>query len=192
MSNDKDHPLWRKVTESVTPLKGRDVIQHDTPKAPRGSREAIMRIDRDPVDTPPMVSDKASAPAPIDPKIKRKLVKGATSFDRTLDLHGMTQAAAFRVLERAILEGVSAGQRTLLVITGKGGKRFSQLDSNAPVGARKRADFAMHQGILRQAVRDWIAAPPLSRFVAGYSEADQKHGGAGALYIRLRRMRDRF
>jgi hypothetical protein len=65
-------------------------------------------------------------------------------------------------IERAFQEGF----RAVLVITGKG---------------------VQGDGVLRRAVPGWLAAKHLSHMVAGFSEAARHHGGAGALYVALKR-----
>ena len=56
--------------------------------------------------------------------------------------------------------------RAVLVITGKG---------------------ASGDGVLRRRTPEWLAAPSLRSIIAGYSQADRRHGGEGALYIALKR-----
>ena len=41
--------------------------------------------------------------------------------------------------------------------------------------------------MLRRMVPAWLASPALRAVVVGFSEARRQHGGAGALYVRLRR-----
>jgi DNA-nicking Smr family endonuclease len=40
---------------------------------------------------------------------------------------------------------------------------------------------------LRRIVPHWLGAPDLRAVVLGFEEAGRAHGGAGALYVRLRR-----
>jgi DNA-nicking Smr family endonuclease len=65
------------------------------------------------------------------------------------------------------------GHALVLVITGKG--------TAAPHGAER--------GVLRRAVPLWLALPELRALVIGFEEAAPAHGGAGALYVRIRRSR---
>jgi DNA-nicking Smr family endonuclease len=43
--------------------------------------------------------------------------------------------------------------------------------------------------VLRRAVPLWLALPELRPLVIGFEEAASAHGGAGALYVRIRRSR---
>jgi DNA-nicking Smr family endonuclease len=44
--------------------------------------------------------------------------------------------------------------------------------------------------VLRRSVPQWLEDPEFRAIVLGYSAAGVRHGGEGALYIRLRRARD--
>jgi DNA-nicking Smr family endonuclease len=81
-------------------------------------------------------------------------------------LHGLSQEAARDRLIAFIRRRRQDNARAILVITGKG----------------LRGD-----GILRRQVPQWLAEAPLRELVAGISEAHPKKGGAGALYVVLRR-----
>ena len=74
-------------------------------------------------------------------------------------------ASLLGFLRRAQLRG----DRVLLVITGKG------------------REAGEGRGVLRQTVPLWFAAPEFRTLVAGYEPAGRRHGGEGALYVRLRR-----
>jgi DNA-nicking Smr family endonuclease len=77
----------------------------------------------------------------------------------------------------------SAGRRLVLVITGKG---RDTPDRYAPF------DMAVdrsRRGVIRASVPRWLEAPELQAIVVSYSEAGPRHGGEGALYVRLRKAR---
>jgi DNA-nicking Smr family endonuclease len=42
---------------------------------------------------------------------------------------------------------------------------------------------------LRRTVPHWLRMPDMRPFVIGFETAAQHHGGAGALYVRIRRKR---
>jgi DNA-nicking Smr family endonuclease len=43
--------------------------------------------------------------------------------------------------------------------------------------------------VLRRQVPLWLALPEFRPFIVGFDEAHVTHGGQGALYVRLRRIR---
>ena len=110
----------------------------------------------------------------------KKLKKGKVEIDYKLDLHGLTQIEAKQALEQAILGAWKNKLRLILVITGKGLRQSKSdgLNDNEATG------------ILRRAVPKWLKETPLSNFVLAFSPAQQTHGGAGALYVLLRRQID--
>jgi DNA-nicking Smr family endonuclease len=113
----------------------------------------------------------------IEPGLKKKLQRGRLEIDYTLDLHGMRQDEAYAVLRRTIDLRSSRGDRTLLVITGKGLKK---VDGDAAT--------IVERGVLRTMLPIWLSSPELAPLIAGWDISHQTHGGAGAYYVRLRRL----
>ena len=73
------------------------------------------------------------------------------------------------------------GHRMVLVITGKGAKA-ARSDDWPTDGSRG--------GVLRRNVPLWLDDPELRAIVVSYAAAGVRHGGEGALYIRLRKARE--
>ncbi len=156
--------LWRRVIESVTPLHGPLPEPAAAPVAEPKPRVAAK---------PRMVAP-AKKPGPgttLDAGWDRRLARGLVQPDRSLDLHGHNLATAYGLLERRLGEAVADGVRVLLLITGK-----------PPTDRSGR-------GAIRAAVGDWLAASPYAGDIAAVRNASPRHGGAGALYIVLRRRR---
>jgi DNA-nicking Smr family endonuclease len=109
---------------------------------------------------------------PIDRRLKQRLARGQIEIDGRIDLHGRTLSEAHAALLRFLHRSQGEGLRTVLVITGKGGP-----------------DPERGRGVLRRQVPLWLALPELRGHVLGVEEAHVAHGGAGALYVRLRRGR---
>ncbi|MBX2854400.1 MAG: Smr/MutS family protein [Rhodobacteraceae bacterium] len=91
----------------------------------------------------------------------------------------MTADRAHRALTRFILGAYSSGKRCVLVITGKGGRHRQQDEHHI-------RDFE-EVGVLKSITPEWLAAPPIGNVVVGVYPAHVKHGGAGALYVYLRK-----
>ena len=64
------------------------------------------------------------------------------------------------------------------IITGKGAPDLPEIGRGG-------------RGILRRAVPDWLRSPAFRLHVSGYENAGRRHGGEGALYVRLRRRETR-
>lgn len=175
----EDKSLWDEIAKSIKPLPGRrtragrepealsveDQISKGAEKRNRPVAVAVVK-HRDPP-APPL--------APIDRKLKTKLSRGNAGIDAKLDLHGHTQAEAKSRLLR-FLETAQVREHSLvLVITGKG----------------KRSDdsWSNEGGVLKRQVPLWLSLPEFRSLVIGFEEAGIRHGGAGALYIRVRRRR---
>ena len=47
----------------------------------------------------------------------------------------------------------------------------------------------VERGVLRRQVPLWLALPEFRTLVVGFEEAHVGHGGEGALYVRVRRVR---
>lgn len=174
----EDEALWAEVARSVTPLNS-DRAADPLPK--RRHRPALRPAD--PMEAPP-----GPGPVSLDRKTARKIARGQIAVDRHLDLHGKTQEQAFQALLSAVRQEVARGSRCLVVVTGRGGRRFSQT-RDVPAAYRRREDFAPEGGVLKRQVPLWLEGPELSGFVYAYGPAADSHGGAGALYVVLRRRR---
>lgn len=172
----EDDALWSEVTKSIAPLRVRRgsilpkaVVTSDESR-PRPPSVAPRR------DLRPQPVAQKPALATIDRRTKQRLSRGTASVEARLDLHGMTQNAARTRLEAFLRSAQARGLGMVLVITGKGGE--------GPYQA-----YGEGRGVLRRQVPRWLALPELRSCVVGFTEAGIGHGGAGALYVRIRRKR---
>ncbi len=111
----------------------------------------------------------------MDRKAFMRMSRGKLVPEARIDLHGMTLAEAQPALVGFILSSHASARRLVLVITGK--------------GRPADGDAFRRRGILRHQVPDWLRMPPLAGLVLDIREAHFRHGGAGALYVYLRRTR---
>ena len=175
--------LWQAVARTARPLHG-VALPHPVgadPATPvvEGKKHAAIARFRLGEKAAQFRADE-SLPAPgiqMDAKAFTRMSKGKLAPDARIDLHGMTVAEAHPELIRFILHAHSEGLRLVLVITGKGkpGPDFG------PIPQR--------YGILKHQVPNWLRLPPLGGLILQVSDAHLKHGGAGALYVYLRRTR---
>jgi DNA-nicking Smr family endonuclease len=181
----RDWHLWAEVKRGVTPLRpqpGEDFADETLPipatrPAPVFRKGATWAGPAMPAYQPPTSPRRRSEPAqPIEPGMKKRLIRGRIDIDATIDLHGMRQAEAHAALLRFLPARAARGDRTLLVITGKGLQKTDDLQ-------------IFDRGVLRSMLPVWLAEATLAPLVAGFDVAAQGHGGAGAFYVRLRRPR---
>ena len=113
----------------------------------------------------------------IDRATATKFLRGKMPIDATLDLHGYRQEEALQKLQIFIGHAYHKGYRNLLIITGKGTN--SQVDSYPT------------DGVLKERVPDWLNHTTLRAFILAFSYAQPQDGGKGALYVLMKRNRDR-
>jgi DNA-nicking Smr family endonuclease len=168
----RDVDLFKAAMADVAPLKGR-----------RGGRLAARpktTIDRrqDAVAKAPPIAHRVSraeaAPASpgFDRELDRALARGRRTPEATLDLHGMTLAAAERAVARFLEEAVALDLRLVLVVTGKGLREVA----GRVVGGRIREEFP-----------GWLNRVDNRARVRGVKAAHPRHGGSGAFYVLVRR-----
>lgn len=178
----EEKSLWSKVTQTAEPLKTPQALFTDAPiltptrQTPKPALIAPFKIGQKarPAQTAMPVP---SAPVAMDKRTFTKMKRGKMSPDAKIDLHGMTQEEAHPALINTLLNAHAAGKRLVLVVTGKGKKR----DDGGPIPVRT--------GILKHAVPQWLKQAPLKQIVLQTNQANQSHGGSGALYVYLRRQR---
>jgi DNA-nicking Smr family endonuclease len=168
--SEEDRILWNQVAATAKPLH---------------ARRAVETLSAQPQATPPAPSEEATAPsAPpaaaaerpkrqhvqhhLDDQTHDKLAKGRLPIEGRVDLHGLTQDAAHALLLGFLSSAQRRGIRYVLVITGKGSSSGGD-------------------GVLRRSVPAWLRTAPFRPLVSSHDHAARNHGGAGALYVRLRR-----
>ena len=160
----EDGDVWRRAMHDVAPLRERP-----TP-APASEKQPAPAAPPRPVIAPAAPVAPGLPPldrfAGIDRATSERLKRGKLAIEARLDLHGLTQDEAHRVLGGFVGGSRAAGLRCVLVITGRG---------------------AVGGGILRQAVPRWLDEPGLRRHLLAIAPAQPRDGGAGALYLLLRR-----
>ena len=170
--------LWAKVVESVRPLQGVAMPEISSFPAKAGAREApqlgpgLRRGAKLPPPPPPPARKPPGET--LDGSWDRRLGRGLVSPDSMVDLHGHNLATAYDLLDRRLEQAIGSGARLVLLVTGK------------PPGPER----PVKRGAIRAAVGDWLHASRHSDRIAAVRNAHPRHGGAGALYIVLRRPRD--
>ncbi len=166
--------LWARVTATIRPLS-REPVEPPVATEPQAAPPPPLLLHRPAKSPPPSVPAKPRrhAEATLDSTWDRKLQSGVIVPDRTLDLHGRNLDQAWRAIDSALESAIANQDRVLLLITG-----------HARAGAPP-----VERGKIRAAVHDWLTASRHSGRIAAVRGAHRRHGGAGSLYIILRRSR---
>jgi len=160
--------LWSTVTRAIAPLR-------DEP--PRGEDEpaelATPSLSPKPAAEPAPAAQLPTAPplTPLGRRLRGRVARGKEVIDARLDLHGLTQSEAHAALLNFLRQAQARGARLLLVITGKGTRSDGE------------------RGVLKRQVPQWLGLPEFRALVVGFEDAGVRHGGEGALYVRVRRAR---
>lgn len=177
--NRDERILWGKVARTTRPVSGRlEDFEFEDPEEPAPvatppekpkAQFPKMIIEEVPVD--PAIKTKAGrVHHPLEKPVKRKLTRGHLPLEGRIDLHGMVQSEAHAILLDFLIRAHERGMRHVLVITGKGRSMGSD-------------------GALKRAVPMWFSKPEFRYLISSYEDASRNHGGDGALYVRLSRVR---
>ena len=105
----------------------------------------------------------------IDRRLLRQLRNGDFALQGHVDLHGMTREEAKQRVIKFVDESRRAGRRCVLIVHGRGLHSKDQIP------------------VLKEAVRTWLERGPVARAVLAFATAKPHDGGAGAVYVLLRR-----
>lgn len=109
--------------------------------------------------------------AGVDARLVKRLRRGEFAYQAHLDLHGLTAAEAKVAVDRFFSRAHQEGLRCVLLVHGRGLNSKDQIP------------------VLKERVVGWLARGQWSRLILAFSSARACDGGAGALYVLLRRDR---
>jgi DNA-nicking Smr family endonuclease len=190
--------LWSHVTRHIVPIQPRKAepagAEPEAPQAPPKEAavpaapakappgkfrkpvwKAPAKPPREEAATPP-AAPPAPPLAPLERRLRQRLSRGSHPIDAVIDLHGMRQEEAHAALRGFLRAAQAQGHKVVLVVTGKG-------------SAGVMGSLFEERGVLRRSVPHWLRMADLRPLVVGFEEAEQHHGGGGALYVRIRRAR---
>ncbi len=204
---DDEKELWRKVVESITPISS-SKIKHNVARIKASTAPIKRNIEyldnarvqktlhptrddlADALNKPIKaksspkrsyrltnqnalnISQKAGHNG-LDGHWEKRLNKGMVIPDISIDLHGAGLQSAYNRLDRALEQARLQKLRVILLVTG----RQHHYDRASGQG----------RGGIRAVMRDWLSASRHSDYIASVRSAHPRHGGAGALYIILRK-----
>ena len=195
--SEEDRAVWQAVKNSVSPMRlsttktFRGIINaaEKLPPTPQPSSKApeqklvsqpkftidpsaLLQGRKPQVNYDPSKRDlKPGQLQGLDRKRGDRLRKGKLEIEGTLDLHGMTRDQAQSAVTRFINASQSMGRRTVLIITGKGYSHGGD-------------------GVLRSELPRWLNGSTLRSKVVAYDFAQPRHGGQGAYYVYIKKVRD--
>jgi len=96
--------------------------------------------------------------------------RGEFSVQGHLDLHGLTRAEAKAQVDSFLQEARRKGKRCVVLVHGRGLHSKDQMP------------------VLKEALRTWLATARFGRHVLAFATARPQDGGAGAVYVLLRKL----
>lgn len=167
--------LWGHVTAGM-----RRLHQPRLDETGDDATAAPAEIAPTPAAASPGPGPQPPQPPRLDARRADRLARGRIAPEARIDLHGMTLAEAHPALTGFLSRARGRGLRLVLVITGKGAD---------PDDAAETGPIPAGRGVLRRQVPHWLRQPPLDALIVETRPAHPRHGGAGALYVWLRRPR---
>ncbi len=175
--------LFREAMADVRPLDPRERERREGPSPAAAGRpvtppdaEALAELcdlvaGSAPFDLTQADEHVEGAVVGLDPRLLRRVRAGEFAYQAHLDLHGMTADQARPAVETFLTEAYRGGKRCVLIVHGRG------LNSKDQVP------------VLKSRLTTWLARGQFARLILAFTSARPCDGGAGALYVVLRRQR---
>jgi len=177
-----EEELWTVAVDGATPLEDRSGRVR-----PRPEPLSVGRPDMDPdleaydelralvtgevpfdiADSDEFIEGHARG---LDPRVVKRLRRGEFAVQAHVDLHGMLKDEAKTQLEAFLAKSRQQGLRCVLVVHGRGLHSKDQVP------------------VLKEALKRWMHTGRFARHVLGFSTARPHDGGAGAVYVLLKRI----
>jgi DNA-nicking Smr family endonuclease len=176
--------LFLAAVADVTPLgaRARERVDYPPPASPQRDvsdedAEALAELcDLVTGSAPFDITDSdeyvEGAAAGLDPRLLRRLRAGEFAYQAHLDLHGMSSEQARGAVEAFLTRTYLDGKRCVLIVHGRGRNSKDQVP------------------ILKSRLVGWLARGQWRRLILAFTSARSYDGGAGALYVLLRRNRN--
>lgn len=180
--------LWAQVARTVKPIGGRKnppALGEVAARSADGGGAQAAPLPLRPAfgGPPPAKGEDRPAAKPrqltqhgLDASWDKKLARATLHPDFTLDLHGHSLDAAHARLDHGLAQAIALEARLVLVITG------------LPRPAES-ADRGQRRGAIRAKIMDWLELGPHAGRIAAVRPAHRRHGGAGALYLVMKKPR---
>ena len=160
---------WDEAVKGVKKIKTNRHIDEIKPK------EVVVRQDKVKTVTFDVLKNSHSVQkddfSQMDGGLAKRFKREEFKPQAVLDLHGITEKAAFDRVCDFIKSAYDSGKRCVMIITGKG---FNE-------------EIFSSRGVLRKSVPQWLSGSEISPLILAYKNPSEALGGAGALYILLRK-----
>src|SRR4051812_5329513 len=165
--SDEERALWDAVAKQTRPLRKKPRVAKVTEEV-----EMSAATNAGPAEPSPAkmlrVAKVAAPPsppplAPLGRRERSQLSRGRKEIDARLDLHGMTQKRAHRVLWDFLRRAHADGLTFVLVITGKG----------------KNTGAGSEGGVVRRQGAQWVGRAGIPNMGVGVWEDHIRRGGGG-------------
>ncbi len=174
---EDDASLFYAAMDGVQQLTHRGEAPMPNPRLPEiidENAEALAQLSElvagqgvfDIADTDEFI--EGAAPG-TDRNLLRALRRGDFSLQGHLDLHGLTQVEAKEAVERFLTDSRRAGKRCVLIVHGRGLHSKDQIP------------------VLKDRLKVWLSQKRIGGLVLAFATARPHDGGAGAVYVLLRR-----
>ena len=147
--SDKDKKIWNFYISNLNSIK-------------RGEKKKEFDFTSSPV------SYKILRPnnnLSLDSKTKKQVKNKKLTFDSIVDLHGKTEAQAYKIIKNFIKNSYLNNSKNIIIITGKGANSQGKLKLKTPL---------------------WLKSEELSKYVVGFTNLPNNRGGEGALFVKLK------
>ncbi|MBW1715107.1 MAG: Smr/MutS family protein [Deltaproteobacteria bacterium] len=179
---ETEEDLFQRAMENVVPLKGnrnkilRSPVSKEKPHDELSdqsakAREYLSHLVREPAAWDISFSDEymEGSVSGVGPKIMKRLRRGEFSIQDHVDLHGLTKKEAEPAVNSFIIKSYQKDLRCVLIVHGRG------------LGSADR------QPAIKNELPVWFRRGALKRIVLAFATAQPYDGGAGAVYVLLRK-----
>ncbi len=179
---ESDEDLFQQAMKNVVPLNdGRKKIVKSPARREEFPDHQQSQEERERQYLSTLVSDSSAwdisfsdeymvgAVPGVGPKIMRRLKRGEFSVQDYIDLHGLKKKEAEAVVREFIIKSYQRGLRCVLIVHGRG---LGSVD---------------HQPAIKRELPVWFRRGMLKRIVLAFVTARPCDGGAGALYVLLKK-----
>jgi DNA-nicking Smr family endonuclease len=178
-AEDEEQALFLATVGAVEPVRlgSNKADIKKPPPPPKGSdaeEEALLQLSElvagigpfDIVDSDEFIEGSVAG---LDQQILRKLRRGDYSIQAHLDLHGLSKIDAKEQVEVFLRASQLKGHRCVLLVHGRGLHSKDQIP------------------VLKGSLETWLSRGRISKSVLAFATAQPHDGGAGAVYVLLRR-----